>query len=117
MNGVQVLDLVAAILHLGNIQFEERSDSADNAAKLEDSHSIEARNAAAALLQVDPEALEKALLTRKIRSRDETVIKELNAEEAAAGRDALAKKIYFFLFDWLVEVPSLDKSCLLFFEI
>ncbi len=54
---------VAAVLHLGNVRFEENPDDARGGCQLARSSLVALKNAAA-LIGVDPEDLHQALLTR-----------------------------------------------------
>ncbi|KAJ8601623.1 hypothetical protein CTAYLR_007256 [Chrysophaeum taylorii] len=93
-----VFGVVAAVLHLGNIEFEATQDE-------ETCRIAEGRaGPAASALRVDPAILSLALVSRKIGSgrRRSFATKGLTATEASDGRDALAKAIHAKLFDVLV---------------
>ena len=56
----------------------------------------------ARLLGVESKTLSKVLTSRDITLRGETMTVQLSAEKAANGRDALAKKVYSLMFNWIV---------------
>uniref|UniRef100_A0A452UG64 Myosin IF n=1 Tax=Ursus maritimus TaxID=29073 RepID=A0A452UG64_URSMA len=95
-----VLQLVAGILHLGNISFCEDG----NYARVE---SVDLLAFPAYLLGIDSGRLQEKLTSRKMDSRwggrSESIDVTLNVEQAAYTRDALAKGLYARLFDFLVE--------------
>ncbi|NXQ54833.1 MYO1F protein, partial [Anthoscopus minutus] len=95
-----VLQIVAGILHLGNISFQEEG----NYARVENADSLAFP---AYLLGVDQERLNEKVTSRKMDSkwggRCESITVTLNVEQAAYTRDALAKGLYARLFDFLVE--------------
>ncbi|XP_017474777.1 PREDICTED: myosin-IA isoform X1 [Rhagoletis zephyria] len=86
---------VAAILHLGNIEFQSIEDDLviSNKAHLEH---------AAKLLQVTENELSNSLTTRIIAAGGNVMQKEHNATQAEYGKDALSKAIYDRLFTWII---------------
>ncbi|CAG7880512.1 unnamed protein product [Brassica rapa] len=91
---------VAAILHLGNIEFEKGEEA--DAAEPKDDKSRFHLKVAAELFMCDEKALEDSLCKRVMVTRGESITKSLDPGSAALSRDALAKIVYSKLFDWLV---------------
>ncbi|XP_020213120.1 myosin-6 [Cajanus cajan] len=96
-----IFQVVAAILHLGNIEFVKGKEIDSSIPK--DEKSRFHLQTAAELFMCDAKALEDSLCKRVIVTRDETITKWLDPEAAALSRDALAKIVYTRLFDWLVD--------------
>ncbi|PQQ00844.1 hypothetical protein Pyn_39723 [Prunus yedoensis var. nudiflora] len=95
-----IFRVVAAILHLGNVEFAKGNESDSSEPK--DDKSRFHLKIAAELFMCDGQSLEDSLCKRVIVTRDETIKKSLDPDSAAISRDALAKIVYTRLFDWLV---------------
>uniref|UniRef100_A0A803LYP2 Uncharacterized protein n=1 Tax=Chenopodium quinoa TaxID=63459 RepID=A0A803LYP2_CHEQI len=92
---------LAAILHLGNVEFSPGKEH--DSSIIKDQTSSFHLQMAADLFQCDVNLLLSSLCTRSIQTREGTIIKALDCNAALASRDALAKTVYSRLFDWLVE--------------
>lgn len=121
---LQIYTTVAAVLHLGNIEFEENPEDTRGGCRVAGSKE-KSLNIAANLLEIDGMELRQALVSRVMQSSrggvKGTVImyEEIGCEivkcvncvdfrvplkvyEANNARDALAKAIYSNLFDYIV---------------
>ncbi|CEG45326.1 myosin 29 [Plasmopara halstedii] len=94
----RVFELLAAVLHLGNLQFAMENDTC---VTVEDD-SVDRMKLVALLLQVSEDALSKALVTRQLYVGGKVIVQQQNFEQVRDKRDALAKGIYSSLFLWLV---------------
>lgn len=109
---VGIFMLVAAVLHLGNVAFEENTDDAKGGCKVV----VAAEGSlttAAGLLGVDREELRDSLVSRVMQATrggmKGTAIKvPLKPSEASSARDALAKAVYSRMFDYIVD--AVNKS-------
>lgn len=101
-----IFRILAGILHLGNIEFTSGREHDSSIPK--DQESNFHLQTAAELFMCDSKALQDALCTRVIVTREGNIIKALDPLAAATSRDALAKTMYSRLFDWLVD--KINKS-------
>uniref|UniRef100_A0A8B9VV74 Myosin VC n=1 Tax=Anas zonorhyncha TaxID=75864 RepID=A0A8B9VV74_9AVES len=95
---MDIFKTLAAILHLGNVEITAVGDERSSISP-EDSH----LNIFCELLDLNFDKITQWLCHRKIITTSETVIKPMTKAQAVNARDALAKKIYSHLFDFIVE--------------
>ncbi|KAL0092090.1 chitin synthase-domain-containing protein, partial [Phycomyces blakesleeanus] len=96
----QLFQVLAAILHLGNLVFIEDPNNAQDAAIIKN---MDALTTAADLLGVDPKALMSTLTYKsKLIKRDITTL-FLDPAQATIQRDELAQTLYVLVFTWLTE--------------
>ena len=93
-----VLQITAAVLHLGNIKYEVDPSGDGESVYISNDDQLQT---VASLLEVDVGELKRCLTSRGIGTR-EVVYKGYDENAASAARDALAKTIYGSLFDRLV---------------
>jgi len=106
-------NVLAAILLLGNVKIDVNPKK---------STEVVIRNkdiikSIASLLDIDPFRLDKAICYRtitsgmKAKSRESTIFIPLNLEQATFARNALAKNLYYRLFQWLVSTLNSHMQC------
>uniref|UniRef100_A0A8C5RP49 Myosin VC n=1 Tax=Laticauda laticaudata TaxID=8630 RepID=A0A8C5RP49_LATLA len=95
---MDVFKILSAILHLGNVQISPVGDE-KSCVNVDDKH----LNIFCGLLGVESDKIAQWLCHRKIITTSETVVKPMTKLQAINARDALAKKIYSHLFDFIVE--------------
>uniref|UniRef100_A0A6M2F8R2 Myosin motor domain-containing protein n=1 Tax=Populus davidiana TaxID=266767 RepID=A0A6M2F8R2_9ROSI len=95
-----IFRVVAAILHLGNVEFA-KGNEIDSSEPKDDKSQFHLKTAAE-LLMCNEKSLENSLCKRVIVTRDESITKWLDPDAATVNRDTLAKIVYSRLFDWIV---------------
>nr|XP_018681989.1 PREDICTED: myosin-17-like isoform X2 [Musa acuminata subsp. malaccensis] len=96
-----IFRVVAAILHLGNIDFAKGPEI--DSSVIKDDKSRFHLNMTAELLMCDAQSLENALIKRVMVTPEEVITRTLDPASAIVSRDGFSKTIYSRLFDWLVD--------------
>ncbi|KAL8613682.1 hypothetical protein ACOMHN_029774 [Nucella lapillus] len=97
--------LVAGVLHLGNIAFEDNHDDSSGGCKVKEG-AEDSLAAAGEQLGLDQEELRDSLTSRLMQSggfKGSAIKVPLKASEAKNARDAMAKAVYGRMFDYIVE--------------
>jgi len=102
----QIFQLLAAILHLGNIVFVDTKNGQETC-EIKNYHLVEF---IAELLGVTPESLENVLTYQTKCIRKDVFTEYLDAASASRQRDNLANTLYSLLFNWLIEKIN-SKLC------
>ena len=98
-----VLDVVAAVLHMGNLQFDVRVGVGEE----EDGSSLSVSclqhlERCCELLGFQAIDMEKVICEKQIKTKERIFVKRQTVYEAEYARDALAKTVYGALFEWIV---------------
>ncbi|XP_042391236.1 myosin-17-like isoform X1 [Zingiber officinale] len=96
-----IFRVVAAILHIGNIDFAKGPEI--DSSVIKDEKSRFHLNTAAELLMCDAKGLEDAFIKRVMVTPEEVITRTLDPASAIVSRDGFAKTVYSRLFDWLVD--------------
>ncbi|XP_043910779.1 unconventional myosin-Vb-like, partial [Protopterus annectens] len=96
---MEIFRIVAAILHMGNIELKSSDREGDSCfIDQNDKHLI----LLSKLLGVEKTQIAHWLCHRKLVTVNETYIKPMSKQQATNSRDALAKHMYGQLFKWIV---------------
>ncbi|SCZ93083.1 BZ3500_MvSof-1268-A1-R1_Chr6-2g08450 [Microbotryum saponariae] len=96
----QIFKLLAALLHLGNINI---TSSRTDALLDDEDKSLEF---ATRLLGIDKAEFKKWIIKKQIVTRTDKIVSNLNAAQANVVKDSVAKHIYASMFEWLVAVVN-----------
>jgi chitin synthase len=102
----QLWQLLAAVLHIGNINFSE-SQKTGEACSIKNYPQLQL---VADMLGVSPAALQTVLTTRLRHFGRDAIASYLDVESAKAQRDAFARSIYAVIFSWITEQIN-SKLC------
>lgn len=107
----QVLDVIVAILNLGNVNFVEGSvPGVGNCARIDPQTLHFAKEAGKYMGLADIKDVENLLTVKEQQMMNETLFINLQLNEALATRDSIAKLVYKNLFTWLVDRVNLSIS-------
>lgn len=97
----RVLSILAAVLHLGNVEFSKKSAYHNDETVIVKNASVV--SIISRLLMVREENLLSALTCKRTKAaKGEMIIINYKMADAVATRDAMAKCLYGALFDWIV---------------
>ncbi|EPQ25921.1 uncharacterized protein PFL1_06595 [Pseudozyma flocculosa PF-1] len=102
-----ICQVLAAILHLGNIEFHYDRHHTQDSASVRNADVLER---AADFLGIPAKALEEALTYKTKMIKNEVCTILLDADGASNHRDDLAKSLYSLLFAWINESLN-EKFC------
>lgn len=100
---MEIWRVIGAILSLGNIEFEKFENKAENLmCRVVDDGNLQVT---AELFGVDVDELFNSFCRRTVRAgrRASVSLVPLSVDEATSSRNGLAKSLYGYLFDWLVQ--------------
>merc|ERR1719186_253750 len=101
-----VYTTIAAVLHIGNIDFEDDPDDNRGGCRIVNQAEVNLQ-IAAGLMGLDVDELRRALTARVMQAtkggyKGTVIMVPLKVHEASNARDALAKSLYSRLFDYIV---------------
>ena len=93
--------IVAGILHFGNINFVTKQNSSDDACEI-DPRTDRYVSSTSDLLQIDVEELRLWSTHCMIKAGGSMVMRNMDVESALVERNAVVKALYGYMFDWLI---------------
>jgi len=101
----RVYQALAAILHLGNVEFNNEERPEGDVAVVAKS-AYPALEWAGKMFGLNPDALSLMLREHEVQAGSEMVTKRRDAAAASYARDAVAKAAYSQLFEWIVDAVN-----------
>ncbi|CAM0140353.1 unnamed protein product [Umbelopsis sp. WA50703] len=105
----QMFHALAAILHIGNLQFVDPADGTQDSCSVKNTDVLET---IANILGVVPGKLESTITYNLRYVGNELCTAFLNAQDAAQQRDSIARALYGAVFNWMVEMLNTKLCCL-----
>ncbi|KAJ2062688.1 hypothetical protein GGI09_004872, partial [Coemansia sp. S100] len=102
-----LFQVLAAIMHLGNVEFADATDRSEETASVKNPEEVDL---AAQYLGVPTAALTAALSYKTALVNNDLCTVFLNSHGAGNQRDALARALYHLVFYWLVETINQNIS-------
>jgi len=96
---LNIFELVAAVLHLGNVEIVNTGDSC----RIQGSPSLDK---ACELLHISPDLLNQTMCSRLLDTSKDKIYKSLSYAECVESTGNFAKLLYSKLFDWLVNLVN-----------
>lgn len=104
---IEVFKIVAGVLHLGNLKYKvEKRSTEEDACSISNT---EVLVHASSLWGCDSSLMEKFLLNRHIGTRS-VILVAYNIQQALDARDAMVKRVYAELFQFLVDKINIELS-------
>jgi myosin heavy subunit len=100
-----IWSIIASILHLGNLEFDEKGLDNNNPCTL---IQPEALSAASDLMQIKEENLKKSFLNKTRTIGKQVIDSKMNKADCVAMKDSFTKALYERMFNWLVR--KLNKT-------
>ncbi|XP_042271676.1 unconventional myosin-Vb [Thunnus maccoyii] len=97
---MELFSILAAVLHLGNVNIQASGRSSDRSYIDADDRSLAVFSK---LLGVEGPQMAHWLCHRRLAIGGEMLVKPMSGQQAVEARDALAKHIYGQLFTWIVQ--------------
>lgn len=94
--------MLAAVLWIGNVEFDATSATEVDPVRLADSDSVEAANRIAELLDVDVSEFVACVTSIKRKIGSSVIVSPRKFEDVIVTRDSTARSVYDRLFVWIV---------------